>query len=169
MDERLDEMAGRWLRERGFTPVIIDEPSSTWHVRIDYPMRTQNTMHVFVPKQESDALGIAMGAEVSAEHVTSFEKLDEEAKEEFNWELRNRLLTPEVDFHIDGVTSGRECPTRFQVMSTRYADGLTKDSLTFTQGAVYKTWLEGIWYIQRQLGPSAPGTGGRFDFRRLGY
>jgi hypothetical protein len=46
--------------------------------------------------------------------------------------------------------------------------GLTLDSFAQALGAVFKTQLRAIWVIQQHLAPRSFGSGGRFDFKRLG-
>ncbi len=64
--------------------------------------------------------------------------------------------------------TGRGYPKGFDVSVTRYSDGLTKDELNRSIGAVYKTWLAGVMIVQEKLGGGDLGPPGRFDFRRIG-
>jgi hypothetical protein len=164
----LSEKVDGWLKEMGHAPSAIEDPGALWHVQFQYPLRSPNMAHVVVPQNQSDAAVIAMGINLGPQHRAAFENLDDEGREAFNWELRQRLNNIDVEFKVDGVTTGRECPSSFQVLRTRYLDGLTKDGFAFSIGAVYKTWLKGLWYIQKELGSSSQGPGGRFDFRRFG-
>lgn len=168
MDDQLQRSIARWVREMGNTPTTVADRDAAWHIQFQYPVNSTSLMHVVVPRDQPDAAVIAMGVNVGVDHQAGFERLDDEAKATFNWELLQRLNNIDVEFKVEGVTTGHECPTAYQVMRTRYLDGLTKDGFAFSAGAVYKTWLKGLWFIQKELGPPTGGAGGRFDFKRLG-
>ncbi|HTS88700.1 MAG TPA: DUF2299 family protein [Gemmatimonadales bacterium] len=156
-----------WLKTIGLTPVDQNDPQAVWHLAIDYPVRSGHQLHLVSPKDHPSAVVVVSGTEVSHEHREAFDKLDDDGKDEFLWEFRRTINSVHVDFGLKGAEGPLDCPSHFQITSTRYEDGLTLDSFAQTLGAVFKTELAAIWVIQRHLAPRSFG-GGRFDFRRLG-
>jgi hypothetical protein len=108
------------------------------------------------------------GTEFSHEHRDAFDKLDDDGKDGFLWKFRHAINTHHADFEIEGANGILDCPTRFKISATRYEDGLTLDSFAQSLGSVLKTQLSAIWVIQEHLTPRSFGSGGRFDFKRLG-
>jgi hypothetical protein len=169
MGTSVKQQAEEWLKLMGSTPIDIQDPGTEWHFQFDYPANTPHIMHVAVPKERPSGIVIVSGTDVSHEHLEAFAALDDEAKEDFLWDLRNTLNVVDVDFKMEGVSGDLDCPTQVKISVTRYEDGLTLDSFARSVGAVFKTELNGIWVILRHLGGKRFGTGGRFDFKRLGY
>lgn len=130
-------------------------------------------MQLVVPKGADDQLVIATIARVAPQHLDAFQRLDDGEREAFLWQLKRALNQLPVEYRLSGDNGAPlapgECPKHFEVVATRYADGLnTKDELNRTIGAVYKTWLAGVMVVQERLGGGDMGPEGRFDFKRLG-
>lgn len=158
-----------WLRQLGSTPVEIEDKETEWHVRFDYPAKSPNSMHAIGPRGREGTLLIVFVLDVSHEHLKTFEDLDVDSQTTFLRDLRRTINVVEVDFRLEGLEKEGDCPKRIQFSVTRYADGLSMDSLARTVGAVFKTSLNTIWTVHEHLGHRDSGPGGRFDFRRLGY
>jgi hypothetical protein len=158
-----------WLVTMGHTPVEQDDPQASWHFVVDCPPRSPERVSVLEPAAHPGRVIIAVGTEISPEHREGFDKLDDDAKETFQWQFRHALNNHDVDFKIQGAETLHECPKNFQILAVRYEDGLTLDSFARSIGAVHKTRLKGIWLVQEQLGPRGFGAGGRFDFKKLGF
>jgi len=157
-----------WLRIMGCTPVVENDPQTHWHVHIDYPIKSPNMLHVVVPKENQRAVVIVSALTMNSEHATKYQGLDDEAKEEFMFDLRQMLNSVDTDFNIEGMAGPHDMPTRIQISAIRYPDGLTLDSFARSVGAVYKMQLNSIWMIQRRLGTDGMGPSTRFDFKRIG-
>ncbi len=168
MSETLQANTEGWLRKLGATPVALEDATADWHFQIDYPARTPHQIHVVGPKGQEGAVVIASATAVSPEHLKAFEELDDDSKSSFLWELRSTLVAPYTEFILEGVTGELVCPTRFQITTTRWEDGLSMDSFARSVSSVYKTELAGIMVIQRHLGGRGFGSPGRFDFKRIG-
>ena len=157
-----------WLRVIGCTPVDQMDSQAAWHIEFDYPPKTPHRMHVVSPNQTPAATIIATATQLQADHLQRFSELDQDAKEEFIWDLRHALNRLEVDFRVDGAAGPLDCPRQFQISVTRYPDGLSLDSFARSIGSVCKTELDVAWLIEQHLGGTGPARGGRFDFRKLG-
>ena len=166
------EKVERWLREIGYSVSDLTDSSVAWRLAIDHPPQTQNKMLLIGPKGGDDAVVIATGAQIAPQHLAGFERLEEGERESFLWELKRALNQLTVAYRLVGDNgsplTGNECPKGFEVVVTRYSDGLTKDELGRSIGAVYATWLTGVMVVQEKLGGGDLGPPGRFDFRRIG-
>jgi hypothetical protein len=163
-----DQIA-EWLRTMGSTPTETTDPNASWRLDFDYPTKSPHRMMVANPAGSPAAI-IATGLTVSAEHVTGFGKLEDEEKQSFLLDLRQKANCVDVDFQFFGIANPLDCPSKIQLSVTRYPDGLTLDSFARSLGAVFKTELGVAWLIQQRLGGGDdPGLGRKFDFKRLGY
>lgn len=158
-----------WLRTIGSTPVETADVQSAWHLEFDYPARTPHRMVVANPVALPMATVIVTGVQLMPQHIQNFTNLDDDEKEGFLWDLRQKAISPDADFQFVGVANPLDCPTQIQFSATRYADGLTLDSFAKSLGAVFKAELGVIWLVQQRLGGGEVGPGKRFDFKRLGY
>jgi hypothetical protein len=165
---QLKEKVQGWLQQIGCTPVVQADPQAEWHFAVHYPAQTPHVLSVLSPKGQPGRVLVACGTEVSHEHREAFDKLDDDGKDTFLWQFRHAVNVPEADFVLDGADGMLDCPSRFQISATRYEDGLTLDSFAQTLGAVFKIKLRAIWVVQEHLAPRSFGSGGRFDFKRLG-
>ena len=157
-----------WLRHMGCAPTEQPDPTSAWHLEFDYPAGAPNKLHVVVPSGNPAQLVIASLTMVDSAHLQAFERLDDESKESFLWQLRRTLNQIDVEFILHDIGGERECPKRFEVRVTRYGDGLTLDSFAQSVGAVFKVQVATIWLIVEHLGGKGFGPGSRFDFKKLG-
>lgn len=157
-----------WLEVIGLSPRKQEAEDTNYLLVFDYPSGSNHSMQVMQPKGKPQVLGIASGTMMSPKHVKAFEKLPDGEKHEFQLGLRRTLNRTATDFRIEGSSSTEECPDRFQVSVTRYADGLTLDSFAQSIGAVYKTRLDAILFLQEHLEGRNLGGGGEFDFDRMG-
>jgi hypothetical protein len=157
-----------WLKDMGLTPIPQADPKAEWHFLVHYPANGPTSVDVLSPKGQPGKIMIICGVELSHDHREAFDKLDDDGKNDFLWRFRHTINVPESDFALDGADGVLDCPSRFQIASARYEDGLTLDSFASSVGAVFKTHLRAIWVIQEHLSPRNFGTGGRFDFKRLG-
>jgi len=159
-----------WLRTIGSTPTETTDPQSAWRWEVDYPTKSQHRMVVANPVAAPAATVIASGLAVDPAHLRVFANLDDEEKQSFLLDLRQKANSVDVDFQFFGVTNPLDCPSKIQLSVTRYLDGLSLDSFARSLGAVFKTELAVAWLVQQRLGSDdEPGTGRRFDFKRLGY
>jgi len=158
-----------WLRTIGCTPTELTDPQAQWNLSFDYPARSPHRMHVASPVAIPAAAVIASGFELTPQHLQNFARLDDEEKERFLWNLRQKVNCADVEFQFFNVTQRLDCPSKIQFAITRFADGLTMDSFARSLGAVFKTELGAIWLVEEHLGGGEVGPGRRFDFKRLGY
>jgi hypothetical protein len=164
-----DQIA-EWLRAIGSTPTETADPHSAWRWEVDYPTKSSHRMVVANPVGAPAATVIATGLTVAPEHLRVFANLEDEEKQSFLLDLRQKANSVDVDFQFFGVTNPLDCPSKIQLSVTRYPDGLTLDSFARSIGAVFKTELSVAWLVQQRLGgEDEPGTGRKFDFKRLGY
>ena len=168
MAQPLEERIEGWLRKLGATPVRIRDPQTSWHFEFDFPLGTPHRMHTIGPRERPEAVVILSGATVSPEHLKGFDELDDDDKAAFLWALRKTLNQDFAEFALQGPHEGLVCPASFQITATRFEDGLSLDSFARSIASVYKTELAGIMCVQEHLGPKSYGTGGRFDFKRIG-
>ena len=168
MSTQLREKIDGWIRRLGSTVTGVDDPEAEWHLRFDYPARSPHTMHAAQPKGQDGAVLLAFVLDVSHEHLEAFEELDADSQRKFLWDLGETINVIDVDFRMEGIEKEGDCPRRIQLMATRYADGLTMDSFARSVGAIFKTFLNAVWTVQRHLAPESSGPGGRFDFKKLG-
>jgi hypothetical protein len=168
LSEAPKDQIEEWLRTIGSTPVEMPDPQSAWKFEFDYPVRTPHRMVVASPVALPSAAMIITGIQLTPQHLQNFSTLDDEAKEEFLWALRQKANCAEVDFQFLGVMNPLDCPSEIRFAVTRYPDGLTMDSFARSLGAVFKTELGTIWLVEEHLGGGEVGPGRRFDFKKLG-
>ena len=89
--------------------------------------------------------------------------MPDDEKRVFLFGLRHTLNNSEVDFELRGA-GGLACPEAFQVSVRRFVDGLSLDAFARSLGAVYKTELSAIWFIQETLDADHPSPPVFFDF-----
>ena len=154
-----------WLDILGCTPTVVEDKKTNWHLDFDYPKGSGQRMHVVQPKGKELQIVIATGVNVSHQHRGAFYDLDADEKKEFGLSLRRVLNRPEVDFQLEGASTPSDCPTRFQLSRTRFADGLSLDSFAETVGFVFKAKLHAIWHFEDRLGDHRSGFGGQFNFK----
>lgn len=170
MTDTLRQRVEGWISRLGSTPVEIEDQNTSWHLKFDYPAKSQSMMHAVQPDGQNGMLILAFGVDVVHDHLEAFDELDAESQVEFLWELREAINLVDVDFKLEGIDKEGQCPKHMQISATRYDDGLNMDSFARSVGAVYKTFLKGAWTFQQHLGKKNGGLGGgRFDFKRLGY
>jgi hypothetical protein len=102
-----------WLTTMGHTPVEQNDPKADWHFLVDYPVHSAERLGVLELAAQPGRVIIATAAELSPEHRDGFAKLDDDAKEAFQWRFRHALINNDSDFQIDGVDTLHDCPTRF--------------------------------------------------------
>lgn len=166
--ENLRERVETWLTEMGNPPEEQADPQANWHLGFTYPAGSGHRMHAAQPKDKPDAVVIATKTTISPNHVEAFEALPDDEKRNFQFGFRRTLNRMETDYRVEGVNQPSDCPQSFQISAVRFADGLTKDSFARTVGAVYKTELDGIFFVQERLMDRGLNGGGRFNFERLG-
>lgn len=157
-----------WLCDLGCTPKTVSEQGMHWHFEIDYPPNTPHKLHILNPKERSRSLVILSQISISPDHIAAFQELEEGQKYDFLSDLTATLNREFTEFAIQGIEQGLACPTGFQVMSTRYEDALSLDSLARSISSVFKTELAAIACVRRHLTPHGPGGPGHFEFKRTG-
>lgn len=164
MSQDLQQTVASWLEalQCEFRPV--DDPRVDWRYEVKYPSRRDDhVMHVAGVPGPVPSIAIASITRMSPRHEQRYSGLPDEEKRVFLFGLRHTLNTPEVDFELKGP-GGLGCPEAFQVSVRRFIDGLTLDSFARSLGAVYKTELSAVWFIQETLDqdPTTPPV--FFDF-----
>ena len=168
MKDDLQEKVENWLGLLGCQPRVQDDPDSSWHLVFNYPSSTQHLMNAVRPKGENKPVVIVTRTNVDEGHRSKFAELDDDAKEDFLWQLRRTMNSVEVDFKVEGVDGPLTCPTAFQLSLARFEDGLTLDSFAQSVGKVFKTELNAVWVFQEHFKPNNGGRGPRFDFKKFG-
>lgn len=150
-DEELRGRVEAWLVDMGTTPQERPDPNSHWHIAFEYPLGTRNFMLAASPLAGGASVVVASVVRLAPNHLKRFEELADADKRAFLFGLRRALNRPDADFRLNDMDGPLACPRSFQVSSRRFADGLTLDAFARTVGGVFKTQLEGIWYIQEHL------------------
>lgn len=167
MSTDLRESVEGWLRALGCQYRPVPDPQMVWHLEVQYPPgRPDHFLHVAELKGTVPSLVIASLTRVSDQHVEVFNGLPVDEQRAFLFGLRHTLNSPEVDFELQGMSSGPSCPRAFQVTARRFVDGLTLDAFARSIGSVYKGELSGIWFIQENLEHDSFGPAVVFDFER---
>lgn len=164
MSSDLKETATSWLAALGCEHREVEDAHMEWRYEVRYPARRDDhLMHVAGVPGPVESLVIVSVTRMSERHLQRFEGMPDDEKRVFLFGLRHTLNSSEVDFELRGA-GGLTCPEAFQVSVRRFADGLTLDQFAHSMGAVYKTELSAIWYIQETLDadPSTPPV--FFDF-----
>jgi hypothetical protein len=150
-DQDLRARVEAWLADMGTAPQERPDPNSHWHLAFEYPLGTRNFMLAASPLAGGPAVVVASVVRLAENHLKRFEDLADADKRAFLFGLRRALNRPDADFRLNDMDGPLVCPRSFQVSSRRFVDGLTLDTFARTVGGVFKTQLEGIWYIQEHL------------------
>jgi hypothetical protein len=150
-DQELRGRVEAWLSDMGCTAVERPDPNSRWHLAFEYPLGTGNYMLVASPVGSGPSVVVASVVRLADNHLKMFDELGEEGKRLFLFGLRRALNRPDADFRLNDMDGPLVCPRSFQVSARRFPDGLSLDAFARTVGGVFKTQLEGIWYIQERL------------------
>lgn len=166
LDDNLQQTVASWLEALRCPFRLVDDPHVAWRYEVKYPVgRDDHIMHVAGVPGAVPSLAIASITRMSPRHLERFDGLPDVDQRAFLFGLRHTLNTPDVDFELKGA-GGLTCPEAFQVSVRRFVDGLSLDSFARSLGAVYKTELSAIWFIQESLehDPETPPV--FFDFGR---
>lgn len=164
MSSDLETTTAGWLEALQCDHRPVDDPVMEWRFEVKYPAsRSDHLMHVAGVPGPVPSLVIVSVTRMSERHLKRFEGMADDEKRVFLFGLRHTLNNSEVDFELRGG-GGLVCPEAFQVSVRRFVDGLSLDAFARSLGAVYKTELSAIWYIQETLDadPTAPPV--FFDF-----
>jgi hypothetical protein len=164
----LQEKVENWLGTLRCQPKVQDDPNSSWHLVFEYPASSSHVMNAVRPKGENTPVVVVTRTNVDEVHRRKFAELDDEAKEDFLWQLRRTMKSVDVDFQVEGAEGPLGCPTAFQLSIARFEDGLTLDSFAQSVGKVFKTELNAVWVLQEHFKPDNGGRGPRFDFKKFG-
>lgn len=156
-----------WLELMGHSPRDQDADGANFVLVFEYPSGSNHTMKIMQPAGKPEMVGVGTGVRFAPKHVKAFNKLPDGEKHEFQIGLRRTLNRTATDYRVEGTSSTDECPDGFEVSITRYGDGLTLDSFAQSVGAVYKTRLDAILFLQERL-EGRDLDGGDFDFERVG-
>ncbi len=164
MSSDLKTTAARWLEALQCEYREMDDPVMEWRYEVKYPARrTDHLMHVAGAPGPAESLIIVSVTRMSERHLKRFEGMPDDEKRVFLFGLRHTLNNSEVDFELRGA-GGLTCPEAFQVSVRRFVDGLSLDSFARSLGAVYKTELSAIWFIQETLDADHSSPPVFFDF-----
>jgi hypothetical protein len=156
-----------WLRDIGCTPILRSNPELNWAYEVDFPPKSPTRVTVQNQKNLPRAVLIVSRTLVSPVQIAAFENLEEDARQEFWRALGLRLNSHDfVEFNIEGVPPNT-CPTAFQIVVTRWDDGLTLDSFARSLSSVNKAYFDACAFFHEHFGTSGPAAGGEFDFKRL--
>ncbi len=138
-----------WLQAMGCKSSRTSTPETNWVLEVQYPINSTHRINVINTKQQPLAIGIVTGVALDQGYTDAFGKMSNDAKKEFRWELMKVLSNDEVEFNLKETPDGR--PQGFEVMATRYWDGLSLDAFARSVFAVYKTEIVAINCVQRFL------------------
>lgn len=156
-DDDLRNQVETWLADMGMEPMERPDARSRWHLAFEYPSGSGNYMLAASPLNGAPSVVVASVVRLSDNHLRSFDELADGDKHAFLFGLRRALNQLEADFRLNDMSGPLACPRSFQVSARRFPDGLTLDSFARTVGSVFKTQLEGIWYIQERLEERSSG------------
>ncbi len=145
----------KWLADEGFFKKKIPDENSNFHFIVNYP--EGHVIDVIQPKGKEDMVVIGCATNVSPEHTSQIQNLNNKEKEKFIWDFRFSLNNFLVDFqlqHPDNVLQS------YVISDQIYEDGLTKDRLILVIKKVFRAKLQGLWKIQESFGSAesnAPG------------
>jgi len=138
-----------WVQAMGCKVSRTSTPETNWVLEVQYPMGTTHRINIINTRQQPLAIGIVTGVALSQEYTDAFGRLSADAKKDFRWELLKVLSNDEVEFNLKETPDGR--PQGFEIIATRYWDGLSLDAFARSMFAVYKTEIVAINCVQRFL------------------
>src|SRR5579871_5828777 len=124
------EQTQTWLREMGCSPRLLpaSDPGTRFQIEHDYPPGTPHRLNTFAPTAQPRALVVMAVVAVSADHIARFQDLEQDEKAAFLQDLTTTLNRDFVEFSFPPQgTNVLSCPPMFQVIATRYDDGLSLD------------------------------------------
>jgi hypothetical protein len=144
----------QWLRDLQCDPVPGVDPNANWRFEVNYPPNTLHKISVVNPKMPSRAVIVACAVNLSPMHLAAFERLEHDKKQAFSFALQESLNRDHVEFQLQGGdVTGTKFPTRIQLMSVIFDDGLTLDTLAQRLLQLMKAEVGGGICINRFLGP----------------
>jgi hypothetical protein len=149
-NSKIQDKISKWLSEEDLHFVEVPDSEARFHFVVDYPDK-ENDMHILHPNSKIDGVIILSGAFVESEHVSKMEKLSVREREEFIFNLREKLNNFSTEFYLDQKEA---ILYQFVITYLIFNDGLTKDHFFRALGWVLKSKLLGIWEIQRRFGKS---------------
>lgn len=155
--DELRDRVERWLRDLGLEPMERPDARSRWHLAFEYPSGSGNYMLAASPDVEVPSVVVASVVRLADQHLRTFDELADGEKHAFLFGLRRALNQLEADFRLNDMEGPLACPRSFQVSARRFPDGLSLDGFARTVGSVFKTQLEGIWYVQERLEERSSG------------
>jgi hypothetical protein len=156
-DDHLRSRVEEWLAAMGLAPVERPDPHSRWHLAFEYPTGSGNYMLAASPVAGAPSVVVASVVRLADNHLRTFDELADGDKHAFLFGLRRALNQLDADFRLNDMNGPLACPRSFQVSARRFPDGLSLDSFARTVGSVFKTQLQGIWYIQERLEERSAG------------
>ncbi len=164
MSADLKDTVASWLEALQCNHREVEDAHMAWRFEVRYPARRDDhVMHVAGVPGTVPSLVIVSVTRMSERHLQRFEGMPDDEKRVFLFGLRHTLNSPDVDFELRGA-GGLSCPEAFQVSVRRFVDGLSLDEFARSIGAVYKTELSAIWYIQETLDADPTNPPVFFDF-----
>ena len=155
-----DELQKLLSKEGEFKENIVD---NTANFHFLYEFGPQNLIQIIQPTGKNDLIVVAASTNVSPEHLSKINSLNNEKKLEFLWNFRLTLNSMGIDFqlqHPDNVLQS------FAITDVIYDGAITKDHIMRTIRNVIKAKLQGIWLIQREFDSGiSPKTNSREDLQ----
>ena len=138
-----------WVQAMGCKSSRNATPETNWILEIEYPINSTHRINVINTKQQPLAIGIVTGVALAQEFTDAYGKLSGAAQKEFRWELVKTLGNGDTEFNLKETSDGR--PQGFEIMATRFWDGLSLDAFARTMFSVYKTEIVAINCVRRFL------------------
>ncbi len=144
---KIEDKVQKWLADEGYFRQKVPDENANFHFMINYP--EGHVIDVIQPKGKKDMVVIGCATNVSPEHLSVIQQMNNADREKFIWDFRFSLNNFLVDFqlqHPDNVLQS------YVVSDEIYEDGLSKDRLISTVKKVFRAKLHGLWKIQEQFG-----------------
>jgi hypothetical protein len=138
-----------WVQAMGCKSSRTVTPETNWVLEVEYPISSTHRINIINTKLQPLAIGIVTGVGLAQEFTDAFVKLSSDGKKEFRWELVKALSSDDVEFNLKETQEGH--PQGFEIMATRYWDGLSLDAFARSMFAVYKTEIVAINCVRRFL------------------
>ncbi|MCP3676801.1 MAG: DUF2299 domain-containing protein [Deltaproteobacteria bacterium] len=125
--EEAKEAVMQWLNENTHNIKLIEDPSSSFHLEIDYPLGTMKRQRVIQPKEYPGLCVLLNGVAIADEHMEKMKEMSEEDREKFYAEVRRDLIFLENSYDMN--TDEQGIVRQVQFSYEFYFDSLTKTQL----------------------------------------
>jgi hypothetical protein len=146
-----------WIARLGSNVRRLEKrPGTEWALLFEHPPGSKTLVTVNAPIQPGGTTQLSIAHPFGPAQTANFDRLADQAKQQFLAELHLVLLAAEPDFAIQSGPTPQSCPRVIAVIKTHYDEGFSLDAFYQSARILYKTSMLAGACIIKYLGPEAP-------------